>query len=165
MTSVIENSSFKNKEFVNSIEPLHFNSFENFDCDSLDIKNFLRFGIPQGGSSFFYAFFSWKKDFRDLNTEEKHTYIINERKKLIENITDEDIIRETDFLVRFVEMYKMVLILLTNKKLYEPLSNLKKEVIDIIFQLIPLDVLQNEMVINFESVLIDLEQPTKNDFN
>ena len=153
------------KESKNSIQPLHFSAFENFDCESLEIKNFLRFGIPQGGSAFFYAFFSWRKDFRDLNVEDKHSYIVNERKKLIENISDEDIIRETDFLVRFVEMYKMVLILLTNNKLYEPLSNLKKEIIDIIFQLIPTEILQNEMVINFESVLIDLEQPTKEDFN
>jgi hypothetical protein len=168
MTNISDKSiplEYKNKESQNSIQPLHFNAFENFDCESLDIKNFLRFGIPHGGSSFFYAFFSWRKDFRDLSVEDKYSYIVNERQKLIENITDEDIIQETDFLVRFVEMYKMVLILLTNNKLYEPLSNLKKDIIDIIFQLIPIEILQNEMVTNFESVLIDMEQPTKEDFN
>lgn len=145
-----------------SLQPLHYNDFEPFYI--FEANNLLRFGVPSGGSSFFYAIYSWKRDFRSLSAEKKCEFITEERKTIANEIERQEMIENPNFLIQFIDLYKMFLILHKSDKSLEIPPNINLETLKIVFRLIPIEVIQSEILSSFEHIILDIENPTAHDF-
>lgn len=143
------------------VQPLHYSEHAPITSP---FQNLYRFGIQSGPSSFFEAVYSWQKDFREMDNAQRQEYIKEKRHLFLESISDDDLMQEQSFFVQFVEIYKMILLILQRKDNSFSFFQSEKDFLDIIFQLIPMDVIQADIITLFESTIMQMETTTYGDY-
>lgn len=143
------------------LKPITENEHDTFFYHDYE---FIRFGVPTGGSSFFYCLHSWKKDFRDLSRDAQVDFIREFRKQIGEKEDSHLLFQDVNFLIQFIEMYKMTLLMFdTNDEGMEN-TGFNLEIVKILFQLVPLEIVESEVIPCFESSILQMENVNELDY-